>query len=278
MCDKHLEPYQREAATWRLRLNRTDILIGDWSASYFSCICCPPLLKTLNPDIKIIVMLRDPVDRALSRFVEQKRVPNGPFRKQVENSTFAEWAATELVSLRDCISRAERFRGPAPAGAGPFTGWGAGWTLGEWMEAQCLARSNLLGWSAYSVFLGNWLAHIPPERLLVLYTVDLSADPLAVLRRVEAFLGVRQHTYDPQRLGLVFNARDCYNWRCSKPQKEVGPVDKADGAAAGGHEGPFKQAHAELVRFFRPYMQRLFSWADEGKIAQVPPAWRTTYA
>lgn len=47
--------------------------------------CCPPLqvLKTLNPSIKIVVMLRDPVKRALSRFIEQQRNQNFPLHPEV---------------------------------------------------------------------------------------------------------------------------------------------------------------------------------------------------
>ena len=43
---------------------------GEWSATTFHCSCCPSALHALMPKLKMIVSLRQPIQRAVSKFVE----------------------------------------------------------------------------------------------------------------------------------------------------------------------------------------------------------------
>ncbi|KAG2494291.1 hypothetical protein HYH03_007644 [Edaphochlamys debaryana] len=279
-----LEPYLEAASLQREKENRTDALVGDWSATYFSCLCCPAALKTLNPQLKVVVMLRDPADRTLSRFLEQKRHHRGPFGAVTANHTFASWVAFELAELRGCLERAAVLKAPPGVGTGAggpeFPGWGAGWSLHQWMEAQCYSRSNIVGWSVYAPFLENWLAQFGPQKVLVIYTSELATQPLATLRKVEAFLGAPPFQYADDVVSLVFNSRDCYHWRCAKTKAEIRSWDAASNGTNAGINSTntaFQAAMQGLVEFYKPEMQRLFKWADARKIAQVPEEWRKTY-
>ncbi len=40
-CDNNVTQYNAMAAATRLKHNRPGLLVGDWSATYFSCACCP---------------------------------------------------------------------------------------------------------------------------------------------------------------------------------------------------------------------------------------------
>ena len=64
-----------------------------------------------------------------------------------------------------------------------------------------LRAPDLLGWSAYDVFLSNYLAHFPPRQLLVLYASQLATQPAAAVAQLEAFLGVPPGNYS--RLGAA---------------------------------------------------------------------------
>ncbi|KXZ45415.1 hypothetical protein GPECTOR_55g321 [Gonium pectorale] len=218
-CDAHVEDYQRHVAMQRLLaadraakagaengLSAADakamgaaaasnVLVGDWSATHFSCICCPMVFKTLNPKMKLMVMLRDPIQRVLSRFLEQKRGKHLPFYSQV----------------------------------------------------------------------------------LVLYTDDLAQRPLETFRRVEAFLGAPPHEYDQRRSAMVFNSRECYSWKCGRTAGEIRPMAAVGDGSGVAEDGPFAAAVGRLASFYRPHVQRLFRWADEGRIAQPPAAWREAY-
>ncbi|PNH05695.1 hypothetical protein TSOC_007996, partial [Tetrabaena socialis] len=247
--------------------------------------CCPVALKMVNPGIKIMVVLRDPMQRALSRFVEQKRQPLFPQHKLVANHTFVSYVEEELASLQACLARAAPYRRPggaerpaAEGGAAPAVpvGWGAGMDLGQWMEMQCYSRHTIFGWSVYDIFLGNYLAHFPPSQLLVLYTEELAETPMETLRRAEAFLGAQPHPYDTAAVTKIYNSRECYHWKCARARSDVRPL-AALGAGILPDDAAFAAAVARLTAFFRPSMRRLFQWADEGRIRPVPAAWRATY-
>ena len=64
-----------------------------------------------------------------------------------------------------------------------------------------LRAPDLLGWSAYDVFLSNYLAHFPPRQLLVLYASQLATQPAAAVAQLEAFLGAPPGNYS--RLGAA---------------------------------------------------------------------------
>lgn len=40
-CDNNVTMYNALAAATRIKHNRPGLLVGDWSATYFSCACCP---------------------------------------------------------------------------------------------------------------------------------------------------------------------------------------------------------------------------------------------
>ncbi|EFJ42880.1 hypothetical protein VOLCADRAFT_97069 [Volvox carteri f. nagariensis] len=297
-CDNLVEEFQRQTAEQRLIRNRTDLIVGDWSATHFSCSCCPLSLKTLNENLKIIVVLRDPVQRAISRFMEQKRNERMPFHNLVVNFTFAEYAEREAAAIEACVARAAPLRQPRSGGAPGQEPPLAGLLVTFSVTGFSSSSSDIVGWSVYDVFLENYLAHFSKEQVRVLYTDDLAAKPLESVRQVEAFLGAPPHTYDPNVVSMVYNSRECYHWRCGRKRGEIQTQSTAEVAASssssvsspssadggdGGYrygpkDGPFAQARSRLVRLYRPHMQRLFAWADKGIIAQPPAAWRSLYA
>ena len=46
---------------------------GEWTPDYFSCAWVPPLLHRAAPDARLLLLLRDPVDRFFSGLAHQKR-------------------------------------------------------------------------------------------------------------------------------------------------------------------------------------------------------------
>ena len=44
---------------------------GEWSATYLQCWCCAPVAASVLPGARVIAILRDPIERAHSRFKEQ---------------------------------------------------------------------------------------------------------------------------------------------------------------------------------------------------------------
>jgi hypothetical protein len=46
---------------------------GEWTPDYFSCAWVPPILHRAAPDARLLLLLRDPVDRFFSGLAHQKR-------------------------------------------------------------------------------------------------------------------------------------------------------------------------------------------------------------
>jgi hypothetical protein len=46
---------------------------GEWTPDYFSCAWVPPILHRAAPDTRLLLLLRDPVDRFFSGLAHQKR-------------------------------------------------------------------------------------------------------------------------------------------------------------------------------------------------------------
>lgn len=122
----------------------------------------PERVRDTLPGVKLIVLLREPLARALSWLEHQRRWAG----LQGSSEALLEQEARELSAL--------------PIGELRQLGWRA---------------PNALAGSLYDLQLQRWRAVVPERDLLLLRFEDLCLDPLTVTRRALAFLGV-----DPQRL------------------------------------------------------------------------------
>ncbi|KAG2424208.1 hypothetical protein HXX76_014740 [Chlamydomonas incerta] len=261
LCDNEVEPYLRLTTIARRRRNTTNLQVGDFSPTHLHCLCCAASLRMINRNMKVVVLLRDPVARAVSKFFQLKQPHSRwwPEQQALENHTFVSYVEAELAVMRRCSDTARRFRSSASprsrllaaAGAAMPRGWGAGWDMGQWMEAQCYARSSILGWSVYAPFLENYAAQFGWRQMKVLYTPDMLAAPNVTLRAVEDFLGaprVRLHPMD--KLDFLFNTRECHFYTCPRKRGRLKPLAEALGAHAGGGAsggGGLSAADAALV-------------------------------
>ncbi|KAG2487034.1 hypothetical protein HYH03_014280 [Edaphochlamys debaryana] len=237
--------WKSKAVLVQRRIARRPVLVGDWSATHLSCPCCPEALKKVNPGLKIVVLLRDPIERARSRFREQiglKRLgqamkwaaqpdpkamgydrkdlggaplPPLPLGPNASAPSFAAYVAARLPLLEACLGRAQGYGGGGARGGGDL--------LDE-LTMQCLMWDHILGFSVYDTFLSNyWRSFSPkqargPKRLssvLVSYTSDLARDPLRVVRAVEAHIGTPRHAYSRGQLRVAYNSHEGgYGWAC----------------------------------------------------------------
>jgi hypothetical protein len=122
------------------------------------------------PEARIIVLLRNPVDRAFSHYRERVRhgVETLPFEAALDREP------DRLRGEEERLARGDR---------------GAGFAH-EHLSYVAQGR--------YARSLDRWLAGYPRERVLVLRSEDFYGDPLAAYRRVEGFLGLEP--FRPPRL------------------------------------------------------------------------------
>ena len=135
-------------------------ILGEATPIYMFLPGIAPELERYNPDLKLIVLLHDPVERAISHYYMEKS------RDQEHRPL---WLAllSEPLRLRRCPNALEH---------------------GSAMRLWSYRRRGL-----YSVQLRNLYRYFDRDRVLVVRTRDLLRRHDTVLARVFAFLGVSEH-------------------------------------------------------------------------------------
>jgi hypothetical protein len=140
-------------------------LVGEASPGYLFHPLAPERVAATVPGAKLIALLRDPVDRALSHYHHEVALGREP------------------LSFEDALdAETERTRGEAERLAREPGYWSP-----AWWDHTYLARGR------YAEQLERWLAVFPREQLLVLASEELAAEPGAVYARVLEFLGAPRH-------------------------------------------------------------------------------------
>lgn len=211
----------------------TTQLTGEFSATYMHCWCCPQSMSRLMPGLRLITQLRDPIERARSRWTEQHS-----WAKKLETfGSFEEYVEKELPRLETCLQKA------------------AGWLE---YEVHCAADSNILGLSVYNSAIKLWLHHHESKNLLVTYLEQFSSNPQSVATAIHMHLGIEDILYDDRLLQKKYNAEGNYGWSKSALQTiQLGNTTSLQ----------------KLYQFYRPQMAELKSMADAGQIAPLPTSW-----
>ena len=151
------------------------VITGEASPYYLFHPSAPERAARLLPRVKLIAVLRDPVERTYSHWKERRRAG-------AEDLDFADALAAEdarLAGVTDELLARPDYYSYAH-------------------EQQSYARQ-----SEYDVCLERWLAHYPREQLLVVSSEEYYADQQAVLDRALDFLGLPSA---PVATGEVRNA------------------------------------------------------------------------
>lgn len=137
--------YRRQFAQWQQQK-----MAGEKSALYLSAEAAPAAIYEEIPNAKLIVILRNPADRAFSHFTHNLRLLSEP-----------------LTDFRDALAaETERKKN--------------GWSYCFWYRER----------GRYVSQLQRYLALFPREQLLILLFDDLRADAEALMRGVCRFLGI----------------------------------------------------------------------------------------
>jgi len=215
---------------------RVGTLTGEFSGTLFECQCCAPKMRAILPQAKMIVMLREPMNRAESRFRESVRRDN----PVVKDLTWSAYRDTQLPKLQACLEK-------------------AGQNISE--RTRCASRDNIFGWSLYDDFLQNWMTQgYSSANFHILYLDDWSRDPLSQMRSVETFLGIQQHTYD----GTI---NDIFTY-----DKERNVA--IDNNAPGPRNLAFQdKGQRDLMQFYKDSVRNLRRLCEENGWTPPPGSW-----
>ncbi len=165
--DRH---YARGARWYRgnFPLRPRGRLVGEASPSYLFHPLAPKRVAALLPDVRLIAILRNPVERAYSHY--QHEVALG----------------REVLAFEDALdAEPERLRGELERMVADPAYFSRAW----WDHTY-------VGRGLYAEQLDRWLAVFPRDQLLVLTTDDLAERSAETYVRVLAFLGVPPHALD----------------------------------------------------------------------------------
>jgi hypothetical protein len=154
---------------WRAeRANGRRLVVGEASPSYILHPLAPERVHSLVPDVRLVALLRDPIDRAHSHY--QHEVVRG-----TETLPFEEALDAEEGRLRGEVER-------MTADPAYFSH--------AWWNFTYLARGR------YAEQLERWLAVFPREQLLIVASADLHDHPAETYGEILDFIGVERHGLD----------------------------------------------------------------------------------
>lgn len=149
-----------------------DTLWGKVTPQYMAVSQVPARIKAQIPSVKLIAILRNPIDRAFSHY-------RMVVRRGTEQRSF-EGAVEQLLSPSTARAACE-LQG-SPEDETPF----------------------YLVWGEYGRILGNYLQYFPLDQLKVVFLDDLEQRPQEVIDTVVEFLGLPA-AYTPPNLGKRYH-------------------------------------------------------------------------
>ena len=162
------------------------------SPQYMSDPDVPARIKALMPDVKLVAILRDPIERTGSHFQMGRR-------RDTEHREFAQ--AIEALLTEEALQSGRSL--PVPEHTGGY-------------ESEA---DFYVAWSEYGRILTEFTASFDPKQILVLYTEDLENEPEATLDRLLEFIGLPTG-FRPATLGEVIHRGGGSNTRIPQSVRE----------------------------------------------------------
>ncbi|GFN84158.1 sulfotransferase [Plakobranchus ocellatus] len=152
----------------------------------------------LLPHARIIVILRNPVDRLYSDFLyfQKQDKAQDLFHSSAQKAIASLSQCLDTLSIRSCVYN--------------YT-----------VSSKSRARLRI---GLYSVYLNEWLSVFPRDQILVIRLEDYSAKPLTTIRQVNKFLGLKSLSEEEAEDVLekpVFNRRRASDKKLGKMLPET---------------------------------------------------------
>lgn len=214
---------------------------------YLPCHCCANAVFQAMPKVKIVAILRHPIDRAHSRFVEQIHFAKKYKKREINNCPV--WMGWEKFADHAIDKLQKCFRSIPGKDAST--------------DRECIHHNNEVGWSIYAPSIIDWLDKFGQSNFRVTYTEDLKTDPLAVMRSIESHINLEPYRHY-QNLNSTMNARGAYGWKRKSDEPDHSESSSKMEATT----------YMKLHDFYRPSVVKLHRLAQEGIITPIPFSWK----
>jgi len=226
---------------------------GEYSTSSLIHPLVPRRVRARLPDVKLIVLLRNPVDRAYSHYIMSQRQGMEPYK------SFDEIVCEEIKEVPELLAAHQRgFMDPDyRSGAHRSSPDGTplrvvehnhGWPMHALRSDEELFRfygTSYVFRSLYRDQLWRWMQLFPREQIKIIQAETLFGDRDAVMTDVVNFLNLQPYEFPPQNLE--------HSW----------------GGGASNYEAPGDYAAMKpdtrkyLEAYFQPFNEQLFELIGE---------------
>lgn len=142
------------------------VITGEASPSYFFHPYAAKRIKETLPDVKLILVLRDPIERAYSHYNHIKRLNREPL-------SFEEALAKELERITPDIEKLAK---------------------DEFYKADQRRDYSYLTRGYYAKQLKEWFKHFPKEQLLIVQSEEFYRETPKVYNEIVEYLGLNSYT------------------------------------------------------------------------------------
>lgn len=148
---------------WRERLRGRPLLTFEASPSYLFDPRVPARVHRFLPEVKLVALLRNPVERAVSHYLHNRRLGHEDLSFEEAIDREGERTAGELERMLE----------------------------DPWYRGRAFFRYSYLGRGMYAEQLQRWLELFPLDRMLLVESEEFFAQPQATFHQILAFLEMR---------------------------------------------------------------------------------------
>lgn len=210
---------------------------GYKSPNYFPHPLAPFRIRATLPDVKLVLLLREPVSRAVS--AHSMGCENKKEKRSVDTAL-----NEELVALQNCLAEAARRRGPRISCMWDkfYPSWDSptGLSVDSWKGMASGRDGSYLMPSLYVLQLRHWMRSFPLSQFHITSSNAFKTDTKDEMLRLATFLGSQQHRVNEQVL-------------------ESQHRTKKGGSAKKQAAGQLRDSTMQALRaFFDPFNQELW--------------------
>ncbi len=228
-------------------------ICGDYSTSYLPNPMVPRRVRARLPDTKIIVLLRNPIDRAYSHYIMAKRgniEPDHSFDEIVlkEIEEIPALLDAHQRGFLDTNSRTNAHRSHPSGQTISVVKHDKNWTaypIASDEDLFTFYKTSYMFRSLYHDQLWRWMQLFPRNQILIIQAERFFASPQQVLGEISEFLNLIPYQFSPEDVAYTLGGG------VSNPHKP------------GSYEDMSKATRTMLKEYFAPYNQKLFELIGE---------------
>lgn len=149
------------------KFSKNNFITGEGTPNYLDDPICPSFIASLFPDIKLIIVTREPIDRAISHWHHNQRYNESMRLREPRNILDAIQDEMEILELfgMDSLENGELF----------------------------LSELGYISRGLYSYHINKWLDYFPLSQILIIRSEEMFKNPEKALKSSFDFLGLFPH-------------------------------------------------------------------------------------